>query len=98
MTAEEGLPPRRRYGPPTGPIVASILAVMGWAVFILLYALFWSSHYSIFQDIIVTLATLVIMGLLIGLAWVLWGARRGWGRWETHWDESGSRGMAVSFS
>jgi hypothetical protein len=84
MTESEETVPRQRYGPPTGPIVASILAVMGWVVFILVYALFWSNHYSIFQDIIVTVATLVIMGLLIGLAWVIWGSRHAWNRWETH--------------
>jgi hypothetical protein len=60
---------------PLGPIVATFLVVIGWLVFILLYALYWSSGYSTFQNLIVTLVTLVIMGLLIGLGWVVWGMR-----------------------
>ncbi|HME19220.1 MAG TPA: hypothetical protein VKF15_05780 [Nitrososphaerales archaeon] len=58
---------------PLGPIVVTFLAVIGWLVFILLYALFWSGPYSLFQNAIVTLVTLVIMGLVIGLTWTIWG-------------------------
>ena len=66
------------YGGPIGPVVASILAMIAWAVFILIYALFWSSSFNLFQNIIVTLVSLMIVGLLIGLMWVVWGSRAGW--------------------
>lgn len=66
------------YGGPTGPVVASILAMIAWAIFILIYALFWSNNFNIFQNIIVTLVSLMIVGLLIGLMWVIWGSRAGW--------------------
>jgi amino acid transporter len=69
----------RRYRP-LGPIVVSFALMIAWLVFILLYALFWSSGYSTFQNIIVTLATLVIVALLIGLSWVVWGMKR-----ARHW-------------
>jgi hypothetical protein len=58
---------------PMGPIVVSILAIIAWLVFILLYALYWSNGFSLFQNVIVTIVSLVIMGLLIGLGWVVWG-------------------------
>jgi len=58
---------------PLGPVVATFLIVIGWLVFILVYALDWSSRYSPFQNAIVTLVTLVIMGLAIGLCWTVWG-------------------------
>jgi hypothetical protein len=68
---------------PLGPIIATFLVVIGWLVFILLYALYWSSGYSTFQNVIVTLVTLVIMGLAIGLGWTVWGIRHA-KRWMKH--------------
>ena len=44
------------------PIVFSILGVIAWLVFILLYALFWSRGFSLFQNIIVTIVSLAIAG------------------------------------
>jgi cation transporter-like permease len=72
---------------PFAPIVATILTVIGWLVFILAYALFWSNGFSLFQNVIVTIVSLVIMGLLVGLGWVVWGMRhaRSWGQWG-RWD------------
>lgn len=61
---------------PLWPMVATFLVVIGWLVFILLYALLWSGGYSTFQNVIVTLVTLVIMGLVIGMGWAVWGMRR----------------------
>jgi len=69
-----------RHGPPIAMVVASILGVVAWALFILVYTLLWSSKYSLFQNIVVSLITLVIAALLIGLMWVAWGMRRGWRR------------------
>lgn len=58
--------------------VASLLSVLAWAVFILLYALFWSTAFTLFQNIIVTIVSLFIAGLMIGLVWVIWGPREQW--------------------
>ena len=60
--------------PYTG-IVLSILALAVWLVFILLYALFWSTHYSLFQNIIVTIVSLLLVGLVVALIWIVWGMR-----------------------
>jgi hypothetical protein len=68
---------------PLGPILVTFVAVIGWLVFILLFALYWSRGYSAFQDIIVTIVTLVIMGLVIGLTWTIWGMRHA-KRWMKH--------------
>jgi high-affinity Fe2+/Pb2+ permease len=72
---------------PLWPIVATMLTVIAWLVFILLYALYWSNSFSIFQNVIVTVVSLVITGLVIGLEWVVWGMRhaRHWMRWGD-WD------------
>lgn len=58
--------------------MVSIVAILAWAVFILLYALYWSVGFSIFQNLIVTVVSLLITGLLIGLMWILLGPRDYW--------------------
>ena len=68
---------------PLGAIIATFLAVIAWLIFILLFALDWSNNYSVFQDAIVTIVTLVIMGLFIGLVWTVWGMRR-FRSWKKH--------------
>jgi hypothetical protein len=77
-------PPDWRRHNPVLPIVVSIIAFIAWLVFILAYALAWSNNYSLFQNIIVTVASLLIVGLVVGLGWILWGLRqadRFWTRW-----------------
>lgn len=69
-----------RYDGPMAPVVVSILAVLAWAVFILLWALIWSVNYSLFQNIVVAIVSLIITGLLVGLMWILLTPRRAW-----HW-------------
>lgn len=57
---------------PTTPIALSITGVIAWLAFILLYALYWSSGYSLFQNIIVTVVSFLIAGLVIGMMWMPW--------------------------
>jgi hypothetical protein len=66
------------------PIVVSILAIVIWLIFILLFALYWSNGFSTFQNVIVTIVSLVITCMLIGVMWVVWGSRRAWDFTE-HW-------------
>lgn len=61
---------------PVSMVIMSILAIIIWALFILVYALFWSNGFSLFQNIIVTIVSLMITGLAIGLIWVVWEGRR----------------------
>ena len=74
-TGAETPQPPWKYEGSIAPIVFSILGVIVWLVFILLYALYWSKGFSLFQNVIVTIVSLAIAGLLIGLMWVVWGNR-----------------------
>ncbi len=61
-------------------ILASILGPIAWLIFTLLYVGFWAHGFSLFQDIIVVIVSLLVLcGVFAGL-WVVWGARRV-GRW-----------------
>jgi hypothetical protein len=68
---------------PLGTIVGTFVAIIAWLVFILLYALYWSKSFDLFQNVVVALVSLVIMGLVIGLMWTVYGMRhaRHWGPW-----------------
>lgn len=74
---KEGGPwyPDWEHARPLGAIVLTMLAIIVWLVFILLYALYWSNGFSLFQNIVVTVVTLVITALAIGMGWVIWGFR-----------------------
>jgi cation transporter-like permease len=78
---------KKEIKPPFGAIVGSILGLVAWLVFILAYALFWSRSYTLFQNFIVTVASLLIVGLLIGLMWVVWGFRTGWRGGPREWGD-----------
>ncbi len=70
-------PPEGKEGT-IAPIALSIIGIIVWLVFILLFALYWSNGFSLFQNVIVTIVSFAIMGLLIGLVWVVWGGKRVW--------------------
>lgn len=55
--------------------VLSILAFIVWLVFILFYALFWSTGFTLFQNIIVTIVSFLVTGGVVGIMWVLWGMK-----------------------
>ena len=61
-----------RYEGPMAPIILSIVGVIAWLVFILVYALVWSKGYDLFQNIIVTIVSLTLATVIIGLMWLIW--------------------------
>lgn len=74
-----------KFEQPFGAIIGSILGVIAWLLFIVLYALYWSKGFDLFQDAIVTIASLLIMGLAIGAMWMIWfslnrGSRQWWAK------------------
>lgn len=80
----------RRFGPPFGAIVGTILAIIGWLVFIIFYALFWSKYFDTFQNVILTLASLFIVALVIGLVWLVWIRTRRFGHRLRDESETGT--------
>jgi hypothetical protein len=66
------------YQPSIALIISSIVGVMAWLVFILVYALDWSKGYSLFQNLIVTVVSFAIVGLVIGALWLAFTPREYW--------------------
>lgn len=65
---------------PLSLTLASIIAFLAWLVFILLFAVFWSNGFNLFQDIVILIASIGIVVVLIGLMWFIWG-RKQWNWW-----------------
>ena len=61
---------------PIGLIVVSMVGFLAWLFFILFYSLYWSEGFSLFQNIVVFIVSLCIVGVIIGLMWVVWGRDR----------------------
>ena len=57
---------------PFAPIAVSILAFVIWALFMLLYIIFWSSGYDWLQNLAIIVLSLVVVAGLVGFMWVYW--------------------------
>lgn len=53
----------------------SILAPIVWLSVTLLYVGFWASGFTLFQSVIVILVSTLILGGVMGTAWMAWGPR-----------------------
>jgi hypothetical protein len=62
----------REFEPRTGPIMGSFVVITGWLVFILLYALYWSKEFDLFQNVIVAIVSLGAAGLLVCGELLIW--------------------------
>jgi hypothetical protein len=56
-------------------VVASIGVVVGWISFTLLYVAFWATGFSLFQNIIVIVVSLLVLFGVLVAAWVSYGLR-----------------------
>ena len=61
---------------PKGRIAVSITAGIVWLVFILAFTIFWSTDFTTFQNLVITVVSFLIVGALIGLMWVLSGYKK----------------------
>ncbi len=65
-------------------VSVTIILLTAWLVFILLFAAFWSGPpLSLFQDIVIFFASLIVLFGCMAAVWASWGMRMG-GSWE-HW-------------
>lgn len=65
---------------PTGllvPITVSVVSAVGWLIFILVHAAFWSEGFSLFQNIVIGVVSFLVATGLAGLVWVIWALRQG---------------------
>jgi len=54
---------------------ASMLAFFVWLVFILLYALYWSTGFTFFQNLVVSVVSFLITAGVVGVLWMVLGMK-----------------------
>jgi hypothetical protein len=61
--------------PETSRVYATIIAGMGWLLFLALWLFFYAESYSVIQNLGIFLASLVLVGVLVVLLWVPWSMK-----------------------
>lgn len=78
---EETWPTGRRHGflaRLRARVVLSFAAIVGWIAFVLLYAAFAATYFTLFQNLVVFFVSLLLLGAVVVGAWISFGL--GWGR------------------
>ena len=63
-------------------VAVSIVAALGWLVFIIIWLFFWAGGLNIYQNIAVFLASILALAAVVGPMWAYWGMRHGWREWD----------------
>ena len=53
----------------------SIIVGVGWIVFLILWLAFYASDFSVYENIAIFLASLLIVGAILGASWASWGMK-----------------------
>ncbi len=54
-----------------------MLILLAWVAFIILFALWWAPTFSLFQNIVILIGSLVAAGVVVGILWMAYGMRYG---------------------
>ncbi len=61
-------------------VAVSIVAVVGWLVFLILFLAFYAEGFSGYENLAIVLAPLLVMCAILGPMWAYWGLKTGRGR------------------
>jgi hypothetical protein len=63
-------------------IAASIVVSVAWLVFLIIFFAFYADRFSVYQNLAVFLASILVVGAILGPMWVYWGIKsvERWGR------------------
>ena len=53
----------------------SIIAGVGWLVFIILWLFFYAGDYNWEKNVAIVLLSILVIGLILGAPWTIWGLR-----------------------
>jgi hypothetical protein len=55
----------------------SIIVGVGWLVFLILWLTFYAAAFTLLENIVIVLVSLLIVGAILGASWASWGIRYG---------------------
>jgi len=61
----------------TARIAVSIVTCVGWLIFLILFLGFYADGFSIYQNLAIILASLLVVGAILGPIWAHWGIKTG---------------------
>jgi hypothetical protein len=55
----------------------SIIVGVGWLVFLILWVTFYAAAFTLIENIVIVLVSLLIVGAILGASWAPWGIKYG---------------------
>jgi hypothetical protein len=55
----------------------SIIVGVGWLVFLILWLTFYAAAFTLLENIVIVLVSLLIVGAILGASWASWGIKYG---------------------
>ncbi len=69
----------------------SIIVGIGWLVFVILWLFFYAGEYDGYKTVAILLLSLLLVGLVLGVPWTIWGVRHRSHQEKKMWQTSGFR-------
>ena len=55
----------------------SIIVGVGWLVFLILWVTFYAAAFTLLENIVIILVSMLIVGAILGASWASWGIKYG---------------------
>jgi len=62
-------------------VAVSIVVGVGWLLFLVIFLGFYAEGFNIYQNLAIILASILVVGAILGSMWTYWGIKYGW-KWE----------------
>ena len=66
-------------------IAVSIVVGITWLVFLIIFLAFYADRYSVYQNLAIFLASVLVVAAILGPMWVYWGIKVG-PRYAERWE------------
>ena len=58
-------------------ISLSIISVVGWLIFLIMWLFFYATNYNVYQNIAIFIVSILAFGGIMGATWAPWGIKHG---------------------
>lgn len=59
-------------------VAVTIVAILGWLVFVILWLFFWAGNYNGYQNLAIFLVSVLVLAAILAPMWVFWGMEQGY--------------------
>jgi len=76
MARKTGMEPPARFGRSVLMTAVSVASGIGWLIFLIVWLFYYAGDYSGYQNLAVFILSLLVVGIVNGGGWALWGMLR----------------------